>query len=81
MMQINIKEAKTNLSKLLRLVETKNQDEIFIARNGKPIAKIVPIKEEPVSNRIGVAEGKFEVPDDFDAGNEEIALMLTEGQL
>ena len=81
MMQINIKEAKTNLSKLLRLVETKNQDEIFIARNGKPVAKLVPVKDVSISNRIGVAEGKFEVPDDFDAGNEEIALMLTGGDI
>ena len=81
MMQINVKEAKTNLSKLLKLVETKSQDEIFISRNGKPVAKLVPVKEVSVSNRIGIAEGKFDVPDDFDAGNDDIELMLTGGDI
>ena len=49
---------------------------ITIARNGKPVAKIVPYDSAPVSKRIGIAKGKFTVPDDFDAGNEEIAAML-----
>ena len=76
-MQVNVFEAKTDFSKLLRLIESKREESITVARNGKPIAKIVPYESAPVSRRIGIAKGKFTVPDDFDADNEEIAAMLT----
>lgn len=80
-MQVNVFEAKTDFSHLLRLVESKREEFITIARNGKPVAKLVPYDAPPVSKRIGVAKGKFEVPDDFDAGSEEIAAMLMGGEL
>lgn len=80
-MQVNVLEAKTEFSKLIRLIESKREDSIIVARNGKPIVKIVPVEHAPVSKRIGVAKGKFAVPDDFDADNEEIAAMLTGGAL
>ncbi len=81
MLQVNVKEAKTDFSKLIRLIEDRREDEITVARNGRPVARIVPINKPPVSKRIGVAKGKFTVPDDFDANNEEIAAMLTGGSL
>ena len=80
-MQVNVFEAKTDFSKLIRLVESRRDESITVARNGKPVARIVPYESAPVSRRIGIAKGKFEVPDDFDAGNEEIAAMLMEGDL
>ena len=80
-MQVNVFEAKTDFSKLIRLVESRREESITVARNGKPVARIVPYESAPVSRRIGIAKGKFEVPDDFDAGNEEIAAMLMEGGL
>ena len=80
-MQVNVYEAKTDFSKLIRLVESRREEFITIARNGQPVAKIVPYESAPVSKRIGVAKGKFTVPDDFDADNEEIAAMMTGGDL
>ena len=80
-MQVGVFEAKTDFSRLIRLVESKREESITIARNGRPVAKIVPYDNAPVSKRIGVAKGKFEVPDDFDAGNEEIAAMLMGGEV
>ena len=80
-MQVGVFEAKTDFSKLIRLVESRREESITVARNGRPVAKIVPYDNAPVSKRIGVAKGKFEVPDDFDAGNEEIAAMLMGAQL
>ena len=77
MMQVNILEAKTDFSKLIRLLETKKEDYITVARNGKPVVKITRISEVPVVNRIGIAKGKFAVKGDFDADNEAIADMLT----
>lgn len=81
MRQVSVREAKTDLSKLIRLVESKREDEVQIARNGRPVVKIVRIQPVPASKRIGVAEGKFTVPDDFDAGSDEITASLTGGGL
>ena len=80
-MQVNVFEAKTEFSKLIRLVESRREEYITVARNGRPVAKIVPYESTPVSKRIGIAKGKFTVPDDFDAGNDEIAAMLMGGDL
>ena len=81
MMQVNILEAKTDFSKLIRLLETRKEDFITVARNGKPVVKITLINETPVSKRIGVAKGKFTVNGNFDAENEAIADMMTGGAL
>jgi prevent-host-death family protein len=81
MLQVSVREAKADLSKFIRLVENKGEDEIRIARNGRPVVKIVSIDPVPASKRIGVAEGKFVVPDDLDAGSEEIAASLMGGDL
>lgn len=81
MKQVNILEAKTDFSKLIRLLETRKEDYITIARNGKPVAQITLINETPVSKRIGIARGKFGVKGDFDDDNKEIADMLTGGAL
>ena len=75
-MQVNILEAKTNLSKLVRLVETGEEDLIAIARYGKPVVKIVMFNDVPISKRIGVAKGKLKSPDDLDKYNDEIAVMF-----
>ena len=75
-MQVNILEAKTNLSKLVRLVETGKEDMIAIARYGKPVVKIVIYNEVPVSKRIGVAKGRLKSPDDLDKYNDEIAELF-----
>ena len=80
-MQVNIQNAKTNLSKYIRLVETRREAAITIAKNGHPVAKIVPVDESPVSRRIGVAKGKFRAPANFDAYNDEAAAMLMEGEV
>lgn len=81
MIQVNILEAKTDFSKIIRLLETKREGYITVARNGKPVVKITLINETPVSKRIGVGKGKFSVKGDFDADNSEIADMLTGGAL
>ena len=81
MIQVNVLEAKTNFSKLIRLIESHREDEIRVARNGKPVVKITAIDKKPVSKRIGVARGKFEVPDDFDADNDYIANLFMGGDV
>jgi prevent-host-death family protein len=62
-MEVNIHEAKTNLSKLLERVSL--GEEVVIARSGKPIAKLVRIGSRPEPRQLGSAKGQFTVPDDF----------------
>ena len=76
MMQVNVLEAKTDLSKLIRILESKKEDSITVARNGKPVVKMTLIDESPVSKRIGIARGRYKAPENFDACNSEAAAYL-----
>ncbi len=80
-MQVNVLEAKTDFSKLIRILESGREKAITVARNGKPVVKITLVDQPSISKRIGIAKGKFKAPDDFDANNEEAAAMLMEGAL
>jgi prevent-host-death family protein len=62
--QVSVHEAKTHLSRLLRRVAA--GEEIVIARSGKPVARLTPVTK-PKRRALGIDEGKFEVPDDFNA--------------
>ena len=76
MLQVNVLEAKTELSRLIKLIESGKEDQIVIARYGKPVVKMSVYKDVPVSNRIGIAKGKFDVPDDLDRDNGEIEALF-----
>lgn len=75
-MAVNMFEAKSQLSRLVELVESGAEPEIVIARNGKPAAKLVPMTYRLAGTRIGIAEGQFLVPDDLDGENESIAAFI-----
>ena len=64
-MQVNIHEAKTHLSKLL--VQVREGEKIIIAKAGKPIARLVPIKERVLRRQPGSSKGQVTVVADFDA--------------
>lgn len=76
MTAINMLQAKSNLSRLVESIEQGEEREIIIARNGRPAAKLVPLTSVPASRRIGVAKGLFEIPDNIDANNAEVARMF-----
>ena len=78
---MNILEAETDFSGLLRLLESGREDCVTFLRNGRPVVKMTLINEAPVSKRIGAGKGKFNLNGDFDADNREIADMLMEGLL
>lgn len=73
---VNMFEAKTSLSKLVEMIEQGREREIIIARHGRPAAKLVAVNAAPLSKRIGVAAGQFQVPDDIDVHNEEVARLF-----
>jgi prevent-host-death family protein len=68
-------EAKTNLSKLVEAVETGAEAEVVIARNGRPVARLVPLAGQP-GQRIGAARGAFVVPESIDAENKTIEALF-----
>lgn len=76
---VNIYEAKTKLSKLVDLAAA--GQEIIIARNGKPVARLTTI-EHPKKKPIvyGLLEGKGWIADDFDAPLPEEIQKYFEGR-
>jgi len=79
MCQVNIFEAKTGLSKLLVLLENRDEDEVIIARNGKPVVKMIRWEQAPVEKRIGVARALFLVPENIDEDNTSVAHLFSGG--
>jgi prevent-host-death family protein len=68
--QVNVHEAKTQLSRLLQAVE--EGEEVVIARNGTPVAKLVPHAEKPKPREPGWAKPGWMAPD-FDEFDEQLA--------
>jgi antitoxin (DNA-binding transcriptional repressor) of toxin-antitoxin stability system len=77
---VNMFQAKSSLSSLVESIEQGLEREIIIARNGRPAAKLVPLGAAPAAKRIGVAKGKFEVPETIDANNDRVAHLFMTGQ-
>jgi len=64
MQQVNMHEAKTHFSRIIAAVE--RGAEILIARDGKPVARVVPVLPLPQPPRTpGSAKGQFVVPASF----------------
>ena len=76
MKQVSVREAKSNLSRLLQEVAA-GQD-VVITRSGRPVAKLVNVEEgRPI---LGIDKGRFVVPEDFDAPLDEELLRAFEGR-
>lgn len=74
MKQINIHEAKTNLSKLLEKVES--GEEIIIANRGVPkaiLSKYIPKTNPTLDSPLGRYAGQIKISDDFDDEDDEIS--------
>ncbi len=72
MTQVNVLEAKNELSRLIRLLETKQEDNIIIARNGIPVVQMVLYPYSEQKTKIGTAKGKFTCPDDIHLYDDEV---------
>lgn len=65
MKQVNIYEAKTQLSKLVEAAIA--GEEIIIARAGKPVARLSALEKPPHKRRLGLLDGQIKIPEDFNA--------------
>jgi prevent-host-death family protein len=66
---INVHEAKTRFSKLLKRVQL--GEEIIIAKAGKPVARLVPFAQPPSARKPGTAKGLVTIGANFDAALPE----------
>jgi antitoxin (DNA-binding transcriptional repressor) of toxin-antitoxin stability system len=66
---------RDKLSRLVEAMELGNEREIAIARNGGPVAKLVPLEARESGYRIGVAKNIFEIPGSIDKHNDEVARL------
>ncbi|HEV8724285.1 MAG TPA: type II toxin-antitoxin system Phd/YefM family antitoxin [Candidatus Binatia bacterium] len=78
MKQVNIHQAKTELSKLVERAES--GEETVIARAGKPAAKLVPLTRARGRPLLGLLDGKFRIPDDFNAPLPDSVIRAFEGR-
>jgi prevent-host-death family protein len=70
---VNMHDAKTHLSKIVKRVEA--GEEIVIARAGRPVARLVPIDRRTHPRRLGLLRGQVWIAPDWDSAevNEAIA--------
>ena len=76
MQAVNMLQAKSSLSRLVEAIEQGEEREIIIARNGRPAARLVPMDALASGQRIGVAKGVFDVPENIDTCNVEVAKLF-----
>ena len=77
MVTVNVHEAKTNLSRLLVQVEA--GEDIIIARNGTPVARLVRF-QKPGKRQPDIFKGKVVIPDSFFDPLPEEELKAWEGE-
>jgi prevent-host-death family protein len=71
--RVGMHEAKTHLSRLVERAEA--GEDVVIQRNGKPVARLVPVVEElrSLATVRGAWRGRVRMSDDFDELPEDIA--------
>jgi len=62
--KINIHQAKTHLSRLVE--DVAGGSEVLIAKGGKPMARLVPLRRDDTPRRPGLLKGKLRIADEFD---------------
>lgn len=78
MRTVNIHAAKTHFSRLVE--DAAAGEEIVIAKAGKPVARLCPLAQPKPRRKLGILDGKIEIPEDFDTlYEEEIRKLFEEG--
>ena len=75
---VDMPDATTSLSRLVYDLGTGGAQEFIMARNGRPAARLVLLQAGGTDRvcRIGVAKGRFKVPDDIDRSSLQAARLL-----
>jgi prevent-host-death family protein len=67
---VNMHEAKTHFSRLVERVEA--GEEIVIGRAGRPVARLVPLRQRPPVRMPGRWRGRVHMAPDFDVTDEAL---------
>ena len=78
MEKINVHDAKTHFSRLLDRAQ--EGEEFVIAKAGRPVARLGPLVRRGKKRRLGLLDGKFRIPDDFNAALPNEVLAAFEGR-
>jgi prevent-host-death family protein len=78
MNQVNIHQAKTQLSRLVERAAA--GEEIIIAKSGKPVARLVPYAPTSKPRRPGYLRGKIRIKKNFDLPLPNDVLESFEGR-
>ena len=62
--KVNIHHAKTHLSRLVE--DVAGGSEVLIAKGGRPMARLVPLRRDETPRRAGLLKGKLRIADEFD---------------
>lgn len=76
MKKVNIYEAKTRLSQLVD--EAASGEDVVIARAGRPVARLTRLEKKTRKRRLGLLDGRFKIPDDFNRPLPQAALRAFE---
>jgi prevent-host-death family protein len=77
--QVNIYEAKTRLSQLVD--EAGEGEEIVIARNGRPAARLVPLQRDARRPPPGAWKRKGWIEPDFDETPKEVIDLFSDSEI
>ena len=77
-MQVNMHEAKSQLSRLGE--QAWEGEEVIIAKAGKPYLRLVPYRRESEPRKLGDLKGQIWIAPDFDETPEEV-IKAFEGEL
>ena len=64
-MQVNMLEAKSQLSKLVKAALA--GEDVVIANHGKPVVRLVELADQPKTRGYGAWKGLVEMTDDWDS--------------
>ena len=78
MKKVNIYEAKTRLSELVE--EAASGRDVVIARAGRPVARLTRLAGTTRKRRLGLLNGRFRIPDDFNRPLPDEVLRAFEGE-
>jgi prevent-host-death family protein len=75
---VNVHEAKTHFSRLLDRAQA--GQEFVIAKAGRPVARLGPLGQPGRKRRLGLLDGKFRIPDDFNQPLPDEVMAAFEGR-
>lgn len=76
--KVNVHEAKTHFSRLLDRAQ--GGEDILIAKAGRPVARLGPLVPRRSKRRLGLLDGKFTIPDDFNDPLPDAVIAAFEGK-